>query len=171
MDMNSSLILRDKVILVVDDEPDVLDTVEDILDTCLVTKAKDFDSGRQFIMSFTYDLVILDIMGVDGFELLKMSVKRGFPTLILTAYALTPEALEMSIKLGAVGFLPKEKMGDIDEYLADIVICGYKPIWTKIFLKLNRLFKRRFGPDWKERNHFFSEFEKMLLKTKNHIGM
>ncbi len=164
--MNPSQLLKDKVILVVDDEPDVLDTVADVLHTCFVTKARDFDTGRQYLMNFTYDLVILDIMGVNGFELLKMSVKRGFPTLILTAYALTPEALETSIKLGAVSFLPKEKMGDLDEYLADIVLGGNKPVWGKLFDKLGRLFNRRFGPDWKERNQFFKEFEKVISDTK-----
>ncbi len=64
-----------------------------------------------YLMTFTYDIVILDIMGVNGFDLLKVSVKRGFPTVMLTAYALTPEALEKAIRLGAVSFLPKEKNG------------------------------------------------------------
>ena len=34
--------LKDKVILVVDDEPDVLETVEEELDMCLVHKAADY---------------------------------------------------------------------------------------------------------------------------------
>jgi DNA-binding response OmpR family regulator len=90
--METSHILKDKVVLVVDDEPDVLDTVSDVLEVCLVTKARDFETGRQYLMSYTYDIVVLDIMGVDGFELLKLSpLKAGFPTVMLTAYALTPK--------------------------------------------------------------------------------
>ena len=58
--MDPSQILKDKVVLVVDDEPDVLDTVADILDTCLVTKARDFETARQYLMSFTYDIVVFD---------------------------------------------------------------------------------------------------------------
>jgi hypothetical protein len=115
-------------------------------------------------MGFTYDLVILDIMGVNGFELLKIAVKRGFPAVMLTAYALTPEALEQSIRLGAVSFLPKEKMGELGEFLADVVLGGYKPVWGKLFDKLGHLFNKRFGPDWKERNQFFKEFQKVLVK-------
>lgn len=157
--MNVSKILKDKVVLVVDDEPDVLDTVADILDVCLVTKAKDYDTARQYLMAYSYDFVILDIMGVNGFELLKISVKRGFPTVMLTAYALTPEALEKSIRLGAVSFLPKEKMSQLDRYLADVVLGGNKPVWGKLFDKLGDLFSKRFGPDWMERNRFFKEFE------------
>jgi CheY-like chemotaxis protein len=164
--MDASQILKDKVVLVVDDEPDVLDTVADVLDSCLVTKARDFDTARQYLMSFTYDFVVLDIMGVNGFELLKMSVRRGFPTVMLTAYALTPEALEKSIRLGAVSFLPKEKMGELDEFLADVLLGGNKPAWGKLFSKLGHLFNKRFGPDWRERNAFFKEFETILHQER-----
>jgi DNA-binding NtrC family response regulator len=162
--MEASEILKDKVILVVDDEPDVLDTVADILDTSLITKAKDYDTARQYLMTYTYDIVVLDIMGVNGFDLLKMSVKRGFPTVMLTAYALTPEALETSIKLGAVSFLPKEKMSELDQFLADIVSGGNQPAWGKLFAKLGGLFGRRFGSDWMERNRFFREFKAAIDK-------
>ncbi|MDA8138644.1 MAG: response regulator [Desulfobacteraceae bacterium] len=162
--MESSQVLKDKVILVVDDEPDVLDTIADVLEGCLITKARDFDTARQYLMGFTYDIVILDIMGVNGFELLKIAVKRGFPAVMLTAYALTPEALEQSIRLGAVSFLPKEKMGDLNDYLADVVLGGYKPAWGKLFDKLGHLFNKRFGPDWKQRNQFFKEFQEILQK-------
>jgi CheY-like chemotaxis protein len=91
--------LAGRVILVVDDEPDVLDAVEGVLDMCSVHKAKDYDTGLQYILSYTYDAVVLDIMGVNGFELLKASLRRGFPTVMLTAHAVTPEALKKSMKL------------------------------------------------------------------------
>jgi len=165
--MDVSQILKDKVVLVVDDEPDVLDTVADILDVCLVTKASDYDTALQYLMAFAYDIVILDIMGVNGFELLKTSVKRGFPTVMLTAYALTPEALEKSIKLGAVSFLPKEKMSQLDHFLVDVVLGGNKPAWGQLFDKLGGLFSKRFGPDWMQRNSFFKEFEATVRSAKS----
>ncbi len=112
------------------------------------------------------DIVILDIMGVNGFDLLKTSVKRGFPTVMLTAYALTPESLEKSIKLGAVSFLPKEKMSELDEFLADVVLKGGQPVWEMLFDKLGGFFNKRFGPDWKQRNKFFEDFEQSLQKSK-----
>lgn len=160
--MDALDVLKDKVILVVDDEADVRDTVADILETSLVYKARDFETARQYLMSHTFDIVILDIMGVDGFELLKIAVKRGFPAIMLTAYALTPEALEKSIRLGAVSFLPKEKMSQLEEFVADVVRGGNQPVWGKLFGKLSHLFDRRFGHDWKERNQFFKEFENEL---------
>ncbi len=164
--MNPSSLLKDKIILVVDDETDVLDTVEELLDMCLVTKAGDYETARQYLISYTYDIVILDIMGVNGFELLKTSVKRGFPTVMLTAYALTPEALEKSIKLGAVSFLPKEKMIELEDFLEDVVLQKGKPVWKKLFDKLGILFDKRFGADWKERNIFFEEFEQSMKNSK-----
>ena len=100
--------LKDKLLLVVDDEPDVLETVEEELDMCMIHKATDYDTALQYLLSYTYDIVILDIMGVNGFELLKNAVSRGFPTVMLTAHALSAESLKKSIKLGAVSFLPKE---------------------------------------------------------------
>lgn len=164
--MEPAKVLKDKVVLVVDDEVDVTATVAEILDMCLVRKAHDYDTARQLLLGYTFDVVILDIMGVDGFELLKLSVKRGFPTVMLTAYALSPEALEKSIRLGAVSFLPKEKLGELDEFITDVVLKGGQAVWNKLFDKLGSFFNQRFGPDWKQRNRFFEEFEKSLKREE-----
>ena len=154
--------LKDKVVLVVDDEPDVLETVEEELDMCLIHKASDYDTALQYLLSYTYDIVILDIMGVNGFELLKTAVSREFPTVMLTAHALSPESLKKSIKLGAVSFLPKEKISDLISFLEDVVLGEGKPVWEKLFDKLGSYFGKRFGPDWKEKDRFFKEFEEKL---------
>jgi len=158
-------LLKDKVVLVVDDEPDILKVVEETLDMCLVHNAADYDSALQHLLMHNYDIVILDIMGVNGFALLEISVKRGFPTVMLTAHALSPESLKKSIKLGAVSFLPKEELAHLQSFLEDVVLGGGKPVWQKVFDKLGSYFKKRFGPDWKERDRFLKEFEDSL-KTK-----
>jgi DNA-binding response OmpR family regulator len=160
--VNAETLLKDKVVLVVDDEPDVLDTVEEELDMCLLHKASDYDTALQYLLSYTYDIVILDIMGVNGFELLKNSVSRGFPTVMLTAHALTPDALKKSIKLGAVSFLPKEKISELRSFLDDVVLERGKPVWQKLFDRLGTYFNKRFGPDWREKDKFFKEFEQEL---------
>jgi len=162
--MSAKSALKDKVVLVVDDEPDVLETVEEELDMCLVHKAKDYDTALQYLLSYTYDIVILDIMGVNGFELLKTAVSREFPTVMLTAHALSPESLKKSIKLGAVSFLPKEKISELASFLEDVVLGEGKPVWEKLFDKLGNYFSKRFGPDWKEKDRFFQEFEENLKK-------
>ena len=157
--------LKNKVVLVVDDEPDVLETVAEELDMCLVHKAGDYDTALQYLLSYTYDIVILDIMGVNGFELLKNAVSRGFPTVMLTAHALSPESLKKSIKLGAVSFLPKEKTAELTTFLEDVVLERGKPVWQKLFDRLGNYFNKRFGPDWKEKDKFFKEFEEELKKS------
>jgi DNA-binding NarL/FixJ family response regulator len=152
--------LKGKVVLVVDDEPDVLITLEELLDMCEIHKAQDFDTALQLILNNTYDVVVLDIMGVNGFELLKNSVARDFPTLMLTAHAMTPEALNESIKIGAVSFLPKELMPEIVELLEDVVLGGGKRLWwLKSLEKTGPYFDEKFGPGWKDKNKFFKEFE------------
>jgi DNA-binding NtrC family response regulator len=160
--MGSGSLLQDKMILIVDDEPDVLDTIAEQLDMCRVHKAKDYNKALQLLASYTFDIVILDIMGVRGFELLKHAVSRGFPTVMMTAHALTPDALKKSIKLGAVSFLPKEKMSELESFLEDVVLGGGKSAWEKLFDKLGSFFNRRFGPDWKQRDAFFKAFENDL---------
>ena len=154
--------LEEKIILVVDDEPDVLETVGEILDMCLLYKAKSYEEGLEYLRGYTIDIAILDIMGVNGFELLKRSVDKGIPTVMLTAHALTPEALKKSMKLGAVTFLPKEKISDLQAFLEEVVLGGGKAIWAKFFDLLGAYFDKRFGPDWKEKDRFFKDFEESM---------
>jgi hypothetical protein len=105
-------------------------------------------------------------MGVNGFELLKTSVSRGFPTVMLTAHALTPTALKQSIKLGAVSFIPKEKLAELEGFLEDIIQHGGKPSWVTFFDRLGAYFSTRFGPDWKEKDEFFKEFEESVRESE-----
>jgi DNA-binding NtrC family response regulator len=162
--MPSEDTLKDKVVLMVDDEPDVLEAVAEELDMCVLHKAQDYNTALQYLLSYTYDIVILDIMGVKGFQLLRNSVSRGFPTVMLTAHAVTPDALKRSIKLGAVSFLPKEKLSELHVFLEDVVLGKGKPVWQKLFERLGAYFQKRFGPDWKERDDFFMEFEEEMKK-------
>lgn len=164
--MASNHPLENKVILVVDDEPDVLDSIAEQLDMCRLYRAKDYEIAMQLLAGFKFDIVILDIMGVRGFELLKKSVSKGFPTVMLTAHALTPEALKESIKLGAVSFLPKEMMAELDSYLVDVITGSKKMIWKNQLAKLSDYFDRQFGADWKEEDDFFKKFEEELNTVK-----
>jgi DNA-binding NtrC family response regulator len=113
--------LKGKIVLAVDDEQDTIDTIEEVLDMCIVDKAYDYNEASQFLLSYTYDFVVLDIMGVNGFELLKIATARGFPTIILTAHAITQGVQKKSIQLGAISFLAKEKMHELVELLEDVL--------------------------------------------------
>ena len=64
-----------------------------------------------------YDLVVLDIMGVRGFDLLEIAVTRKFKVAMLTAHALSPEDLKKSHDMGARAYLPKDKLGEVVPFL------------------------------------------------------
>jgi DNA-binding NtrC family response regulator len=152
-------VLNGKHILAVDDEPDILDTLEEQLadfEGLILDKATDYETGYHLLRSWTYDLVILDIMGVRGFDLLNASVHRGFPTLMLTAHALTVDAMKTSIEMGARAFLPKEKLAEIAPFLEDVFSLSYRSGWKRLFEKLGDFFHATFGPEWQKREKDFT---------------
>ena len=77
--------LKGKKILIVDDEPDVLDTLEDLLSTCQVVKATSFEAAKRQLETQPFDMAVLDIMGVNGYELLGIAVQKKIPAVMLTA--------------------------------------------------------------------------------------
>jgi DNA-binding response OmpR family regulator len=145
--------LSGKRILAVDDEADVLETLEDLLDGysgLILDRASDYETGYHLLRSWTYDAVILDIMGVRGFDLLNASVHLGFPTVMLTAHAFSVEGLKRSITMGARAYIPKERMADIPEFLEDVITLGRRSSLKKMFHRLGGVFNKRFGSRWME---------------------
>ena len=147
-------------ILVVDDEIDVLETLEELLeDTFTVDLASSFEAAVSFLKSQTYDVAILDIMGVSGYDLLEATHALGIPTLMLTAHALTPDNLKKSIEMGADAYIPKDKMVDICLYVEDVLMSRQDQRKTnfKWYLKLGPFFDDIFGNGWKDPEKKFWE--------------
>lgn len=162
--MVSDSILNGKRILAVDDEPDVLEVLEEeILDACpdsLIDKATSYEKAVELLNSWTYDIVILDIMGVRGFDLLALAKTKNYPVAMLTAHALSAEALKRSIEMGARAYLPKEKLGEIVPFLEDIMEYEAPAGWNRLFDKLGGFFDNRFGSDWRRSDQkFWNEFK------------
>jgi CheY-like chemotaxis protein len=155
--------LAGKEILAVDDENDILETIEDILDTASVDCARDYETALAKIGARAYDLVILDIMGVNGLELLERTVAKGIPTVMLTAHAINPETLMASIRKGAIAYLPKETLAELDELLNELLAAeaAGTPPWKLLFDKLGAFFDDRFGPEWRDQDKgFWTEFSR-----------
>ena len=151
-------VLDNKRILAVDDEPDILDTLEELLSGfpgIYLDRATNYQDGYHLLRSWTYDLVILDIMGVRGFDLLNGAVQLGFPAVMLTAHAMNVDALKKSIELGARAFLPKEKLVDIVPFLEDVLTLSKMPGWKRLFDKLGGFFDTSFGSGWKSKEKEF----------------
>jgi DNA-binding NtrC family response regulator len=141
----SPSILNGKTILAVDDEPDVLATLEEEVlraaPKCKFEKATTYEEAATKLESRTYDVVILDIMGVRGFDLLDLAVKKNLRVAMLTAHALTPEALRRSFEMKARAFLPKEKLGEVVPFLEDVLTYEFLPGWKVLFKKLGGFFE------------------------------
>jgi len=150
-------------ILAVDDEEDILETIVEILDESRVDTARDYQGASKKIKDQKYDLAILDIMGVDGLKLLEETVARDIPTIMLTAHAISPATLMESIQKGAISYLPKEALADLDNLLNDL-LGAYRrgePPWKMLFDKLGDFFDKRFGSEWKQKDQqFWSEFSR-----------
>ncbi len=158
--MPDTTLLHGKKVLVVDDEPDVLDVLEEILDMCEVTRASTFEEARELLEREAFDLAILDIMGVDGYKLLNIAKRRNITAVMLTANALSPDNLVKSIKGGADSYLPKEEMSNITTFLIDILKSqdeGESPWESWRRQVAASYFDRKWGPDWKGHNREFWE--------------
>ena len=170
--MASNDILKGKKILAVDDEPDILDTLEEILDQCDVETATSYEAAKELLDTKHYDAAILDIMGVRGFDLLEIALEKRIPAIMLTAHGLNPDNLVGSIRLGAKSYIPKDKMYEIGIYLKEIFQAKEKGIeksgtW---FARLSAFFDERFGHGWKNKDKkFWDEFDKSFVVSKDEL--
>jgi DNA-binding NtrC family response regulator len=152
--------LEGKDILIVDDEPDVLDSLEQLLSMCHVVKASTFEEAKKALDIQHFDFAILDIMGVDGYALLDLANQKKVIAVMLTAHALNPENIIRSYKEGAASYIPKEKMGEIAVFLSDILEAkeeGKHPWWRWLDRLTESYFEKKFGPDWRNRDEKFWE--------------
>ncbi len=118
-----------------------------------------------------YDLAILDIMGVDGLTLLEEAVERGIPTVMLTAHAISPETLMESIQKGAISYLPKETLADLNDLLNDLLGAFNRgePPWKLLFERLGDFFDRRFGSRMEgKRQRILVRVQSQLSDWKRH---
>ena len=111
---------------------------------------------------------------VRGFDLLNAAVHLGFPTVMLTAHALSPENLKKSIEMGARAYIPKEKMFEIDAFLQDVLTLEHRSSLKSMFNRLGGFFNSKFGSKWMEDEKIFwdreasglYEPEPVILKKK-----
>ena len=101
--------------------------------------------------------------GVRGFDLLQIATNAGFPVVMLTAHAFTPDALKKSVELGARAYLPKEKLGSLVPFLEDVLSLSYHSVWARALDHVAVLFDGKFGSDWRtSEQDFWEDFEKKL---------
>ncbi|MBW1912076.1 MAG: response regulator [Deltaproteobacteria bacterium] len=151
--------LDGKKILLVDDEPDIMDTLEELLPMCDTVKASSFDEAEKILGDQYFDMAILDIMGVDGYKLLDLTNQRGVIAVMLTAHALSTEDTIKCFKEGAASYVPKEEMLNITTYLNDILEAkekGKHVLWRWVE-RFTSYYTKKFSPDWQDKDKEFWE--------------
>lgn len=149
--------LKDKKVLVVDDEVDVLETLEELLSMCHLVKAPSFEEAKKHLETQTFDLAILDIMGVDGYTLLEIAIRKKVIAVMLTAHALSPQDTVKSFRGGAAYYIPKDRMSDMVMYLTDILEAQDKGkgFWWRWLERFGDYYDKKFGPDWRKGDEEF----------------
>ena len=156
--MNANKLIRGRKILIVDDEQDVLEMLVELLDMCRIDTAQSYEEGKKLLERENYDVAILDIMGVKGFDLLQIANKHGIPALMLTGHALSEENLKRSAEEGAAYYAPKEKMDQIALFVTDVVEAREKNknAWVRWLERLGGFYDKRFtGLNWREKQKEF----------------
>ena len=148
--MADAKILEGKKVLLVDDEPDVLEALEEALDMCDIDTSTEYETAKHLLESKNYDIAVLDIMGVNGYELLAVAHEKGIPAVMLTAHALSADNFAKSMDGGACAYLPKDRLFEIDVFLTDVLGDGIKNrgvpgMW---FDRLKGYYENKFGPGW-----------------------
>ena len=156
-------LLDGKKVLIVDDEPDVLDTLEQMLPMCDVARASSFETAKRMLESLPFDLAILDIMGVEGYSLLDVANRKNVTAVMLTAHALSPENIARSYKKGAASYVPKDQMVNIVTFLTDILEAkerGRHSWWRWLDRLTDAYWEKKFGPDWRKKDkEFWDQFK------------
>jgi CheY-like chemotaxis protein len=137
-------ILNEKSILVVNDDPDVLTVLrEEVLEACpncTFDTAATFREATQKLASYTYHLIILEIMGIRFLDLLERAIIKRIPITMLTVYPFTPEDLKCSFESKAMSYFPKEKLGEIVPFLEEVMADEYSPGWKRLMGRVRRFF-------------------------------
>ncbi|MGD2124497.1 MAG: response regulator [Desulfobacteraceae bacterium] len=155
--MEKKSLLEGKRILIVDDEPDVLETLEELLTMCKISKASTFEEAKKLLATEKLDIAILDIMGVDGYELLKIANQKKVTAVMLTAHALSPENTVKSHKEGAALYVPKDKIVEITTYLEDVLEAKEKSksTWWRWLERFGAYYDEKFEKDWQYKDKEF----------------
>lgn len=150
-------LLNGKKILIVDDEPDVLETLEDLLSDCVIQKASTFEEAKALLEKEQFDIAILDIMGVDGYRLLDIAKQKKVIPVMLTAHALSPDHTMRSYKRGAAIYVPKDKIANITDYLEDVLqaIKAGKSTWWRWLERFESYYDKKFESEWKSKDKDF----------------
>ena len=148
--MKNTDMLTGKKVLIVDDEADVLETLKDLLPMCDIVAASSYEEAKNYLDSQWFEIAILDIMGVSGYDLLDICAEKGITAVMLTAHAVSQEHIKKSYMKGAAYYVPKEEMSQLEVFLTDVLLAKEKGenTWDGWYGRFIRFCERKFGKEW-----------------------
>jgi CheY-like chemotaxis protein len=154
--MEKSL-LKGKKVLIVDDEPDILETLAELLSECDLKQASTFEEAKELLEKEPLDIAVLDIMGVDGYKLLDIAKQKKVIPVMLTAHALSPDHTMRSYQRGAALYVPKDKIANIADYMEDVLqaIKAGKSTWWRWLERFESYYEKKFEHEWKNKDKDF----------------
>lgn len=157
--MKTGKTIAGKYVLIVDDEQDILDTLVELLDGCKINTAKSFGEAKKLLEVNQYDIAVLDIFGVNGYDLLKIANSRRIPAIMLSVQPLTNENLKHAAEEGAAYYAPKDRLKYIASFIENVLEAkdrGKSP-WIGMFDRLGINDKRFQGTHWRDQEKEFWE--------------
>ncbi len=127
-------------------------------DVQVIAEAGDGEEAETAIERQRPDVAVLDIMGVNGYDLLKIAKSRNIPALMFTAHALSEKDLKKSATEGASYYAPKEEFHNIALFIADVIEAREKSRnpWIRWFERLGAFYEQKFiGSDWRQKEKEF----------------
>lgn len=140
----AKLSLKGKRILMVDEEASVLGLLEtevrNAYPDCWLDTAATYKEATTLMDSWTYDLVVLDITGAHGFDVLMQAVHRPYPVpaVMLNAEALPADSLKRALALGGGPCLPRERLRQIVSFLEGVMKLKHEPVWRRMLHPAHR---------------------------------
>jgi hypothetical protein len=131
--MAKESILHDKQILAIGAETELLKRVETEITTacptCCLEAAATYQEAMDKIVSWTYDLILLDQMIDRSEKLLEIAQLRKLPVTLLTSrcFPMKPDLLELS--LGSHSRLPRENIKEIVPFLQNLFSSSARLEW------------------------------------------
>ncbi len=113
-------------ILIVDDEPDIIEALVNYLDDYEVSFASDAESALEMVASGKFKIVLTDIMmpGLDGIQLLRRIKAKnpGIQVIMMTGQTTLMRATE-SMQDGALSYLlkPFDDISEVDRAIEEAV--------------------------------------------------
>jgi hypothetical protein len=131
---------------------------------CNVERTSSYDKAKEMLETQYFDMAVLDIMAVNGYELLDLVNEKNVMAVILTAHSSRVEDTDIICGEGAASCMQKSKAHDMRPY-TDTVLDAHevdKQPWWGWFNRLGTYYEKIFGSEWVS----YEEFWETVLREK-----